>query len=147
MRATSQTPVSSQANSLHNRLEIITSEHTKEDRNHNRPSFDKSVVFEKGRGATKVTFCWGEEWGTLGDEWLPVSAACQHGGADGLGLRGARSTTTGKKNTLTLICSGLLETRPNYLECIKMSAGQRSCRATHWETVRGCCWGALAARR
>lgn len=39
--------MSSQANSLHNRLEIITSEHTKEDRNHNRPSFDKSVVFER----------------------------------------------------------------------------------------------------
>lgn len=101
--------MSSQANSLHNRLEIITSEHTKEDRNHNRPSFDKSVVLKKGRGATKVTFCWGEEWGTLGDEWLPVSAACQHGGADGLGLRGARSTTTRKKNTFTLICLACLK--------------------------------------
>lgn len=83
----------------------------------------------------------------LGDEWLPVSAACQHGGADGLGLRGARSTTTREKKHIDAHLLGLLETRPNYLECIKISAGQRSCWATHWETVRVCCWGALAARR
>lgn len=78
--------MSSQANSLHNQLEIITSEHTKEDRNHNRPSFDKSVVFEKKKqktpGSHKSDILPGGERGTLGDEWLPVSAACQHGGTD-----------------------------------------------------------------